>query len=64
MDSRSLTAREAGYCIQEIVFCHSNYGFGSFGSSAEGKQDLSSGAVKEVNVVQNMTAKQQFRHLH
>lgn len=64
MDSRSFTPHEAGYCIQEIMFCRLNDGFGSFGSSCKGKQDLSNEAVKGVNVVQNTAAKQQFRQFH
>lgn len=64
MDSRSLTPHGAGYCIQEIMFCRLNDGFRSLGGSCKGKQDLSNEAVKGVNVVQNMTAKQQFRHFH
>lgn len=45
MVSRSLTPHEAGYCIQEIMFGCSNYGFVSFGGSCKGKQDLSNGAM-------------------
>lgn len=63
MDSRSLTPHEAGYGIRgDITFCCSNYRFGSFGCNCKGKQNLSKRALKEFNMVQNMTAKQQFRH--
>lgn len=61
MDSRSLTPHEAGYGMRGgITFCCSNYRFGSSGCNCKGKQDLSKRALKEFNMVQNMTAKQQF----
>lgn len=65
MDSRSLTPHEAGYDIQgDITFCCSNDRFGSSGCNCKGKQDLSKRPLKEFNMVQNTTAKQQFRHCH
>lgn len=65
MDSRSLTPHEAGYGIRgDIIFCCSNYRFASFGCNCKTKQDLSKRPLKEFNVPQNMTTKQQFRHCH
>lgn len=65
MDSRSLTLHEASDGKRgDIAFCCSNYRFGSFDCNCKGKQDLSKRALKEFNIVQNMTAKQQFRHCH
>lgn len=63
MDSRSLTPHEAGYGNRgDITFCCSNYRFGSSGCNCKAKQVLSKRASTEFNMVQNTTAKQQFRH--
>lgn len=63
MDSRSLTPHEAGFGIRgDITFCCSNYRFSSFDCNCKGKQDLLERSSPEFNMVQNMTATQQFTH--